>query len=48
MSMIEESDAFLSNQSQTVNDFMQQYQQDWLSGTKSADDIKKEATVYLE
>lgn len=48
MSMIEESDAFLSNQSQIVNDFMQQYQQDWLSGTKSADDIKKEATDYLE
>ena len=47
MKMIEESDAFLSNQSQIVNDFMQKYQQDWISGTKTGDQIKKEAKDYL-
>ncbi len=47
MKMIEESDQFLSNQSQIVNDFMQQYQQDWISGTKTGEQIKKEAKDYL-
>lgn len=47
MKMIEESDQFLSNQSQIVNDFMQKYQQDWISGTKNAEQIKKEATDFI-
>ena len=47
LSMVEEKDKFLANQSAIVKDFMAAYHQDWLAGTKTSDQIKTEATNML-